>query len=94
MLPDLRVEYREYYEAIDKRMQDVFACAEKLDLGETTLLLFDPYNVRSSGDYLYHPHFLGYGTHELPANFLKGTYITRMKSHTSTIVEIWHGPQV
>ena len=94
VLPDLRVKHREYYEDIDKRIQDVLARAEKLDLGETTLLLFDPYNVRFSGDYLYHPHFLGYGTHELPVNFLKGAYITRMKSRTRTIEEIWHDPRV
>ncbi len=89
VLPDLRVKHREYYEDIDKRIQDVLASAEKLDLGETTLLLFDPYNIHSSGDYLYHPHFLAYGAYESPPNFLKGTYITSMKSRTRTIEGIW-----
>ncbi len=62
---------------------------EKLAISGKKLALFDPYNVRSSGDYLYHPYFVGIGTDKKDPELLTGTYVTKMRGRTRAIKEIW-----
>ena len=87
--PDLEPAFQKYYGEIDKRVQDALARSEKVELAGMTLLAFDPYNVRRSGQYLYHPNFIGYGPSEQDCRFLMGGCITKMKGSTRAIEEAY-----
>ena len=50
---------------------------------------FDPYNVRSSGEHLYHPYFIAVSRGGKPTEFIMGPHITRMRSRTRQIAEAW-----
>ena len=86
---DLGASFQKYYDKIDKRINNNLEQAEKLEISGMTLFGFDPYNVRSSGSYLYHPHFIGYGVNEKDSRFQMGTYITKMKDHSRIIEEAY-----
>ena len=86
---DIREEFDKYFSAIDKEVQELLSGAEKLDISGRTLTGFDPYNVRSSGNYLYHPNFIGVTNHGEKPEFFTGTFITKMVSRTKTIEEAW-----
>jgi hypothetical protein len=86
---DLTDSFEKYYDKIDKGINNALLQAEKMKISGMTLLGFDPYNVRSSGQYLYHPHFIKYGPNEQDGHFLMGTYITKMKAHTRIIEEAY-----
>lgn len=88
-VPGLDTEFERYFGEIDKKVKDILASGEKLDISGKELLLFDPYNVRSSGDYLYHPHIVGIGTDKKKPELLMGTYVTKMKGHTRAIEDVW-----
>lgn len=88
-VPGLDAEFDRYFGEIDKKVKDILAGGENLDTSEKSLLLFDPYNVRSSGDYLYHPNIVGIGTDKKHMELLMGTYVTKMKGRTRAIKEIW-----
>lgn len=89
-VPGLRDEFSKYFGAIDKKVQDLLAGGEKLDLSGKTLSFFDPYNARSSGNYLYHPNFIGVSTDGEKPDLLTGTFITKMAPQSrKTIEEAW-----
>ena len=88
-VPGLDAEFNKYFGEIDKKLKDILARGEKLDISGKDLLLWDPYNVRSSGDYLYHPYLVGVGTDKKNPELLMGTYVTRMKGRTRTIEAAW-----
>jgi len=88
-VPGLDAEFDRYFGEIDKKLKDILARGEKLDISGENLLLWDPYNVRSSGDHLYHPHIVGVGTDKKNPELLMGTYVTKMKGRTRAIEAIW-----
>lgn len=89
-VPGLDTEFDRYFGEIDKKVKDILASGEKLDISSgKELLLFDPYNVRSSGDCLYHPYIVGIGTDKKNPELFTGTYVTKMKGHTRAIEEVW-----
>ncbi len=88
-LPDLEQEFQAYFGGIDKMVQEALSRAEKIGPDRTSLICFDSYNVRSSGDYLYHPNFISIGSSEKDQKFLMGPHITKMKDRTAEIQEIW-----
>ncbi|MDA8244460.1 MAG: hypothetical protein M0025_10130, partial [Elusimicrobia bacterium] len=89
-VPGLREEFNKYFGAIDEKVQELLAGGEKLDLSGKRLALFDPYNVRSSGNYLYHPDFIGVKTDGGKQDLFTGTYITKMAAQNrKTIEEAW-----
>jgi len=88
-VPGIREEFDKYFGAIDKKVQELLAGAEKLDIAGKTLTGFDPYNVRSSGNYLYHPNFIGVTTDGEKPDFFTGTFITKMAPRSRTIEEAW-----
>jgi len=51
-VPDLREEFSKYFGAIDKKVEEILSCGEKLNISGKMLNLFDPYNIRSSGKQL------------------------------------------
>jgi len=87
-IPGIREELEKYFGAIDKTVQELLYKGEKLTISGK-LTSFDPYNVRSSGNYLYHPNFIGVTTDGEKQNFFTGTFITKMASHSRTIEEAW-----
>ena len=87
--PDLSVEYRQYYHVVDALVNGSLAKAEKIELSGNVLLGFDPYNVRSSGNNLYHPSFIMCGEKNTKPAFFTGTYITAMKGPTKDIEAIY-----
>ncbi len=88
-VPGLREEFSKYFGAIDKKVKELLSEGEKLDISGKTLTLFDPYNVRSSGNYIYHPDFIGVSTDGGKPDFFTGTYITKMAPQSRTIEEAW-----
>lgn len=92
-IPDLGKEFEEYFSKIDKAIREVLEKGEKLDLAGKNLQLFDPYNLRASGEYLYHPHFIGVETPGKGTEFLSGIYVTKMAGRTRAIEEAWRAAQ-
>ena len=88
-IPALGVEHGNYFGAIDRLVVEKLAGAEKLKLQDAELTGFDPYNVRASGEYLYHPHFIAVSRGEKPAEFMMGPHITKMRARTRQIAEVW-----
>ncbi len=88
-IPALTDEHRNYFGAIDRLVTEKLAGAEKLDLQDAELTGFDPYNVRASGEYLYHPYFIAVSRGGKPTEFMMGPHLTRMQSRTSKIAEAW-----
>lgn len=88
-VPGLREEFSKYFGEIDKRVEELLHGGEKLNISGKKLALFDPYNVRSSGNYLYHPNFIGIAADGDKPEFLTGTYLTKMVSRTLMIEETW-----
>lgn len=88
-VPGLREEFSKYFGEIDKKVEELLRGGERLNFSGKKLPIFDPYNVRSSGSYLYHPNFIGIATDGEKPEFLTGTYLTKMVPHTDTIEEIW-----
>jgi len=91
-LPDLEQDFQAYFGGIDKMVQEALSRAEKIGPDRTSLICFDSYNVRSSGDYLYHPNFISIGRSEKDQKFLMGPHVTKMKERTAEILEIWRVP--
>lgn len=87
--PDLSVEYRDYYQAVDALVNGALAKAEKMETCGSVLLGFDPYNVRSSGDNLYHPNFIMCGEKNADPACLMGVYVTAMKGPTREIKTVY-----
>lgn len=88
-VPGIREAFDKYFSAIDKKVQELLSKAEKLDISGRKLTGFDPYNVRSSGDYLYHPNFIGVATDGEKPDFFTGTFVTKMAPRSRTIEEAW-----
>jgi hypothetical protein len=88
-IPGIREEFEKYFGATDKKVQELLSNGEKLDISGKKLTSFDPYNVRSSGNYLYHPNFIGVTTDGEKPDFFAGTFITKMASYGRTIEEAW-----
>lgn len=91
-VPGLREEFSKYFGEIDRKVEELLRRGEKLNISGKKLALFDPYNIRSSGNYLYHPNFIGVAADGEKPEFLAGTFLTKMLSHTTTIEEIWRAP--
>lgn len=87
--PDLSAEYREYYQAVDALVNGALAKAEKVEPCGSMLLGFDPYNVRSSGNNLYHPGFIMCGQNNAKPACFSGTFITAMKGPTKEIEAVY-----
>lgn len=85
----LREEFGKYFAAIDKKVEELLRGGEKLNLSGKKLASYDSYNVRSSGNYLYHPNFIGIAADGEKPEFLTGTFLTKMASRTTTIEETW-----
>lgn len=85
----IRAGSDKYFGAIDSKVQELLSKGEKLNISGKKLTSFDPYNVRSSGNYLYHPNFIGVTTDGEEPEFFAGTFITKMVSHGKTIEEAW-----
>ena len=88
-VPGLGEEFSKHFDAIDKKVGEILSNGEKLNISGKKLEFFDPYNTRSSGNYLYHPNFIGVGIDGQKPEFFTGTYLTKMVSHTRTIEEVW-----
>jgi len=88
-VPGIREEFDKYFSAIDKKVQELLSAAEKMDISGRTLTGFDPYNVRSSGNYLYHPNFIGVANDGEKPEFFTGTFVTKMAPRSRTIEEAW-----
>jgi len=93
-VPGLGMEFDRYFGEIDRKVTDILASGVKLNISGKKLALFDPYNVRSSGDYLYHPYFVGIGSDKKNPELLTGTYVTQMKGRTRIIEETWRAAGV
>lgn len=91
-VPGLREEFSKYFGEIDRKVEELLRRGEKLNISGKKLTLFDPYNIRSSGNYLYHPNFIGVSADGEKPEFLAGTFLTKMMDHTATVEEIWRAP--
>lgn len=85
--PDLSVKFKEYFGAIDSLVAAALAKADKVEVPGSKLLGFDPYNVRSSGNRLYHPNFIMCGDGE--PQVIMGTYVTVMKGRTQELESVY-----
>ena len=88
-VPGLGEEFSKSFGALDKKVEERLSCGEKLNISGKVLNLNDPSNMRSSGNYLYHPNFIGVGIDGQNPEFFTGTYLTKMVSRTNTIEEVW-----
>jgi hypothetical protein len=88
-ISDLRGEFENYFNEIDKKVKDALSGAGKLDITGKKLFGFDPYNMRSSGNYLYHPHFIAVAAEGEEPEFIMGTFVTKMAARSRTIEEAW-----
>lgn len=84
--PDLSAKFRAYFGAIDALVDGALAKADKVEVTGRKLLGFDPYNVRSSGNRLYHPDFIMCGDSE--PKVIMGTYVTIMKGQTQELESV------
>ena len=87
--PGLREEFSKYFGAIDNKVHELLRGGERLNISGKKLTLFDPYNVRSSVNYLYHPNFIGVSADGGKPEFFTGTYLTKIEPHSRTIEEVW-----
>lgn len=85
--PDLSAEFREYFGAIDALVDGALAKADRVEAPGSKLLGFDPYNVRSSGNRLYHPNFIMCGDNE--PQVMPGAYVTVMKGRTQDLESVY-----
>lgn len=85
--PDLSARYQKYFGAIDALVGGALAKADKVEVPGDKLLGFDPYNVRSSGNRLYHPNFIMCGDSE--PQVIMGTYVTVMKGRTQEFESVY-----
>ncbi len=81
----LEAAYREYFGKVDKLIADAMAGAEVLPGGARWLAGFDPFNVRSSGNLLYHPDFIMCKDAGGETRTHMGRFVTAMKGHTREI---------
>ena len=86
-VPGLDAEFDRYFGEMDKKLKDILARGEKLDISGKNLLLWDPYNVRSSGNRLYHPNFIMCGDSE--PQVIMGTFVTVMKEQTRELESVY-----
>ncbi|MGD9642629.1 MAG: hypothetical protein AB7V08_07800 [Elusimicrobiales bacterium] len=84
---DLSAKFQEYFGAIDALVDGALAKADKVEVPGSKLLGFDPYNVRSSGNRLYHPNFIMCGNSE--PQIIMGTYVTFMKERTQQLESVY-----
>ena len=87
--PDLSAEYREYFSAVDALVNGALAKAEKMEPCGGMLFGFDPYNVRASGNNLYHPSFIMCGEKNAKPACFMGSYVTIMKGPTRQIEAVY-----
>lgn len=84
--PDLSAEFQEYFGAIDALVDGALRKADKVEVAGSKLLGFDPYNVRSSGNRLYHPNSIMCGDSE--PQVVMGTFVTVMKVQTDELESV------
>jgi hypothetical protein len=85
--PDLSAKFQDYFGAIDALVAGALVKADKVAVPGGRLLGFDPYNVRSSGNRLYHPNFIMCGDGE--PQVIMGTYVTIMKGRTQELESVY-----
>jgi hypothetical protein len=85
--PDLSAEFQEYFRAIDALVDGALGRADKVEVNGGKLLGFDPYNVRASGNRLYHPNFIMCGDSE--PQVIMGTFVTIMKGQTQELESVY-----
>jgi len=86
-VPDLSAKFQVYFDAIDALVDGALGKADKVEVTGSKLLGFDPYNVRSSGNRLYHPNFIMCGDCE--PQVIMGTYVTVMKGQTQELESVY-----
>ncbi|OGR62589.1 MAG: hypothetical protein A2X30_08115 [Elusimicrobia bacterium GWB2_63_16] len=85
--PDLSAEFQKYFATIDALVAGALGRADKVEVTGSKLLGFDPYNVRSSGNRLYHPNFIMCGDSE--PQVIMGTFVTVMKEQTRELESVY-----
>ncbi len=88
---ELEAEFKKYFGAIDGLLASAMAGAERLG-GGMELVGYDPYNVRASGNLLYHPSFVGCQKKGEKPRFLMGRFVTAMKGRSLEIESIYRVP--
>jgi hypothetical protein len=81
--------HEKYFSAVDALIAGVLSKASPVDPGGSRLFSFDPYNVRSSGNDLYHPHFIMCADEGKEPRCHMGTFITRMKGRGREIASVY-----
>lgn len=87
--PGLARAHEKYFSAVDALVSGALAKASPMEPGGSRLVGFDPYNVRSSGKDLYHPHFIICADEGREPRFHSGTFVTRMKGRSREIESVY-----